>query len=165
MPFNLFNATTRRKLPSTKLTGNIKPRDFKNAQSLSGGVLPPMQLTVKQTENLYSVNYLTKGNFEKEKVTHVFRAPIYKKLGFKRIMNEEFESVETVYENLLIGENMPALSVHHRTIENRYLARFSYKKDQAQISILAETPPDFDFGSDFGTKSGEKYKIDYKINF
>lgn len=165
MPFNMVNAVTKFKTPSTQLKGNIKPRNFQNAQSLAGGALPPMELSLRQSENLYSLNYLTKGNFEKEKVTHVFRAPVYKQFGLKRILNEEFDSIETVAENILVSEQLPALSVHYLNQEERYLARFSYKKDASEISILAETPPDFDFSKDFGKKTGEKYKIDYKFNF
>ncbi len=157
------------RLPSPSFNGSLRPTK-NNTQTLTStaeGVstaLPPMTLSLVQKEGLYSYEYLTDGEGKKSAVFHTFSMPLVGTLGLSQRNDEKMKPQSTSLSGLLIGKDLPFVTLNYLNQEQRYTGELAYSYALTKVVFKADTPKGWK-GSDFTKNDAEKYTVEYIYSF
>ena len=146
--------------PQLKFKGKMTPIQTTGSNPLNSG----WKISMQQVQNLYAIDMITNHLLKSTSVEHRMNLPLVGAARLTRTYDENMSVKATTVQNVLVLPELPSVFVTHLDASKQYKAGLQYGFGDHQITFSAESPVNWD-PSEIGTAEGEKYHLNYTLNF
>jgi hypothetical protein len=150
------------KIPKLQFKGNAKFRAAPTAGSTS---LPGLEVNLNQIENYYTMTYLTTPTLAKDGISHTIRLPLFGTLALQRKFDEKGKPTETHVTGILVKNDLPAVSVGCNHAAGNFKTEVIHSGSKGNIKVVSEAPKGCPVTDRKLRHEGEKYSLEYTVNF
>jgi hypothetical protein len=150
------------KMPKLQFKGNAK---FRSAPTAGSTSLPGLEVNLNQIENYYTLTYLTTPSLTKEGISHTIRLPLFGTMALQRKFDEKGKPVETHLTGILVKNDLPAVSVGCNHAAGNFKTEVIHSGSKGNIKVVSEAPKGCPVTEPQLRHNGEKYSLEYTVNF